>query len=66
MLLDKMESIFSWSSWTKLTSNQIKKLQKKLKKSYKKADEIKKKNEEINKVEEKKAEKFLDDMLSKL
>lgn len=61
-----MEYFFSSYSWKKLTSNQIKKLQKKLKKSYKKADNLKKKNNEIFEKEIQEAEKFLDDMLSKI
>jgi uncharacterized coiled-coil DUF342 family protein len=61
-----MEWFFSFYSWKRLTSNQIKKLQKKLKKSYKKADNLKKKNNEIFEKEIQEAEKFLDDMLPKI
>ena len=46
-----------------MTSTQIKKMQKKMKKSYKKADKIRKEMEKIALLEEKEAEKLLDDLV---
>jgi len=61
-----MEWFFSSYWWKRLTSNQIRKIQKKMKKSYKKADKLKKQLEIIDEKEKEQADKFLDDMLEKI